>query len=197
MTDLKTFTVTKNAAEEWVFDDGNGDVQEFDSLEEGLVELSPCAVNFDSLGHLTDAQQFDHAIFIALLAPVKEWLESGAHHEKRKGLGFNMNFVSSEKEPDYDNNMCGTAMCIGGAITQFNKIKGRGYTDDLIKLQEKFETIQTRIYDLFYPYAANADFGKITPTMALKAIENFEKHCDPLWKTIPYDGTDPNPNEER
>lgn len=142
-------------------------------------------------------QKLDHKNFCALLPPVKKWLEGGAKHVSKKGLGFNMNFVLQEDRPDYANKNCGTAMCIGGAIIQFNKMEIHEIgMSALAELRDKFPTIENEIYKLFYPYSANAAFSKITPTMALQAIDNFEKTGNARWHTIEYDGKDLNPTEE-
>lgn len=60
---------------------------------------------------------------IAYLAPVHQWLESGAPHITEKEIGFNMgSFLDSDDGAhDSDFKECGTACCIAGAVTVFSQ----------------------------------------------------------------------------
>lgn len=140
----------------------------------------------NDLSNMTSEQRQQHAEFVVLLSPVKDWLSSGAKHERREGFGFNMDYQHRDDCPDYNQKQCGTAMCIGGAITQFNPEQGFGL-GDLGGIRTRFFEIDDQIAHLFYP-DSGVPWEKITPTMALQAIENFENCGEPCWNEIPYDG---------
>lgn len=213
MTDLKTWYVGKGkvtdedvaaewgveiGADEWQFSDGpvgeRGSSQDFPTLEAGITALSPCIIimEYNMISPLKEynrVQIMDHAIFCQLMKPVKDWLAAGAPH--KKGCGFNMRFAHGEGEYDYDGKHCGTAMCIGGAINQFNALKIEEYVSGdvpiLNEIVSKFNSISANIDDLFYPnkiidYRYN--LMEITPAMALQAIKNFETHGNANWKNI-------------
>lgn len=55
-----------------------------------------------------------------LFEPVLKWLDAGAPHAKRKGLGFDMNHFALPGGQDFEGNECGTACCIAGALTLMN-----------------------------------------------------------------------------
>lgn len=59
----------------------------------------------------------------ALFEPVLEWLDKGGDEQ----YGFNMSQfyqgegMGSTKNPDHDGNICGTTLCIAGAVGSFNE----------------------------------------------------------------------------
>lgn len=124
--------------------------------------------------------------FQELLAPVKQWLEAGAPHTTKtmdgtvlQEFGFNMNFINSKFEYDYNMHACGTVACIAGAIDVFNGLgKGSDATD---YLEHKFKNLN--LHELFYPNEVFA-YEAITPKQALEAIKNFEEEGDPMWDDI-------------
>lgn len=122
--------------------------------------------------------------FAIELIPVEEWLRDGARHAT-DGLGFNMETMhsTSDNEYDYNENECGTAMCIAGAAGQFNKIKNPSNAD--IYYKEKYPEIEGELEELFYPdYWEDTNGYPIDPQQALQAIENFKENGDPRWAKV-------------
>lgn len=82
--------------------------------------------------------------------PVLEWLDAGGKHVGDKGYIFDMRHWYF-KPTD-----CGTAMCIGGALTQFNTVfdgsQDGSDIENLMGVPDEFFT------DLFYPGDQKVDF---------------------------------------
>lgn len=99
---------------------------------------------------------------------VREAYETGqlSHTET---LGFNMDLFISEGWPD-DKNDCKTACCIGGWMHL---------------LDPSFVTDERSacLGQLFFPFAIRR-WEKITPNIAVRAIDNMLDHGTPDWETL-------------
>ena len=87
-----------------------------------------------------------------LFAPVLAWLEAGAPHTP-EGIGFNMCSFDDEDHYDFEQNSCGTACCIAGAVQKFNKIPPTDLNSvwaDINALGEKLGMSLQQILGLFF-----------------------------------------------
>ncbi len=119
----------------------------------------------------------------AYFAPVLAWLDAGAPHKVvgfSDNLGFNMNhFVSSFAE-DHKGNECGTACCIAGAVTLFNKMRDVFTSPETVGFRLGMDKDDAA--ELFYAnaYCAEGDFGfdndkfeSISPDHAARTIRHY------------------------
>lgn len=121
-----------------------------------------------------------------LFAPVLEWLDQGAPHVGDRG--FNMQFFESHPEDavDYAGHECGTAMCIAGAIKQFNPAAFSA-DRDLESISRALGPWASRMF-----YGENFVAGdwsfksvaldKITPKMAADTIRGFLATGNVIWE---------------
>ena len=135
-----------------------------------------------------------------LFAPVLAWLEAGAPHTP-EGIGFNMCSFDDEDHYDFEQNSCGTACCIAGAVQQFNRLPPTDLNSvwsDINALGEKLGMSLRQILGLFfaadeltseewgdYPNTGallkDADLNKVTPAMAAKTLRHFMEAGKVVW----------------
>lgn len=110
--------------------------------------------------------------------PVLDWLDAGARHTN---YGFNMDYTHKTGGYDYTGTPCGTAMCIAGAIAQFNGLNTRLLPEEVAEVIDISEQDGARLF-----YASNDDyygvadmlpegtkFEKITPQWAARVIRHY------------------------
>lgn len=124
-----------------------------------------------------------------IAVPVLEWLDNGAPHrfEDHKDVGFNMNYMRVSEEPDYKQHVCGTTMCIAGALVEFNKDKFSKITDksgydaeDMVHdYVAGFHT--SSLYYLFYPDSPELDYDTIKPEMAARQLRRTIEFGESAW----------------
>ena len=135
-----------------------------------------------------------------LFAPVLAWLEAGAPHTP-EGIGFNMSNFADEDYPDFEQNPCGTACCIAGAVQQFNKLPPTDLNSvwaDINALGKKLGMSLQQILGLFfaadklerwewgeYPNTGallnGQDLYIVTPAMAAKTLRHFMATGEVVW----------------
>jgi len=94
------------------------------------------------------------------LSIIADWLEAGG--DNRDGYGFNMAYWGDGQE-DYKGNICGTAMCIGGAADTF--FGGEG--------AESLGLGGTKVDRLCYPRNIGILWDYITPQAAATVVRHL------------------------
>ena len=127
-----------------------------------------------------------------LFTPVLAWLEAGARHQKGAGKGFNMNYFSNETGRDYKDDSCGTAMCIAGAVAQFNDIPtGSIYGSACAEeIGRHIGMTREQINQLFFARAGEQECGDmtdchlrdITPKQAARTLRHFIATKEVVWQ---------------
>lgn len=124
--------------------------------------------------------------FTKLAEPVLEWLKAGANHVQidEHSVGFNMGHVAWDGGCDYNRHDCGTAMCIAGAVDQFNNL-GYHFNADT-SIINRFHHIRGELQELFYPHSEEDDdtsfaWDSIKPDVAAVVLEHFMKTGEVTW----------------
>lgn len=147
-----------------------------------------------------------------VLESVYQWLQAGAPHQQSKDSAFTMAYwrmdkdvISDEVIPYSDDlNACGTVMCIGGAIEQFDPLKRSAFqviTDELGILDDGL--YGGKINGLFYPYSEEKYTNEVdyedeldimkeeaynaTPKQAAKVLRNFIDNKEVDWSLINHE----------
>lgn len=126
--------------------------------------------------------------FEKAIAPVREWLVQGAPHTEA-GEGFSMSHYYSEALEDYQGHACGTAMCIAGAMKQFNPEMFPGSVGLAGQYDaEKFLGMTpAQVDQLFHGYNADGspylELRTISPAMAVDAIDQMLSTGEVNWRT--------------
>lgn len=135
------------------------------------------------------------AEFSKLAEPVLEWLKAGAPHVNDHGFNMGWIYRDGGNNDDFADHSCGTAMCIAGAIVEFNKFKNNerlSKTGLVELLTDEFSSLA--LGRLFYPSVEGIDTGDldyfhIKPDVAAVVLEHFMKTGEVTWNEY-FDGND-------
>ena len=121
-------------------------------------------ISFAELGALLGVRN----MLAAGLLTTPDYSAEGCH-------AFNMNHPGRLSE-------CGSIGCIAGSMAMvMNNSYPQSYT---IQFSPDGDRGKEKIAALFYPRKSKVDWDLITPTMAVKAIDNFLNYGNPKWETI-------------
>lgn len=120
--------------------------------------------------------------------PVLAWLDAGAPHTAGKGFNMNQFWLAAGGMSDFNNSPCGTAMCIAGAIADFNGLSGLIDDGDPLEVGRHIGLTEEQSYILFFAgnhscgdLLRETDFKHLTPAMAAHAIRTLIATGTPEW----------------